>query len=182
MTDPFALFLNGSYGVGKSATLDHLGDLLAMQGRPFSLMDVDWFHRSWPPAEHDPDNVLVEAQNMSAVWDNFRAAGPRQLVVAGVITSAADRERYARAFGMPVRSVRLVASASVGEARLRRRHRTEQDAALRWHLDRHATLAAGLECADLDELVIDTDDRTPAEVARAVLTHVDARDRLPRNR
>lgn len=40
------IFLNGSYGVGKSATLDRVGDLLAESNRPFSLMDVDWFHRS----------------------------------------------------------------------------------------------------------------------------------------
>lgn len=36
-----ALLLNGTYGVGKSAVLDHVGDLLAEAGRPFSLMDVD---------------------------------------------------------------------------------------------------------------------------------------------
>jgi len=62
----YAIFLNGGYGVGKSATLEHVGDLLASAGRPFSLMDVDWFHRSWPPA--DPDNALIEAHNIAAVW------------------------------------------------------------------------------------------------------------------
>jgi hypothetical protein len=31
-------------------------------------MDVDWFHRAWPPAEDDPENVLTEADNMAAVW------------------------------------------------------------------------------------------------------------------
>jgi len=38
---PSALLLNGTYGVGKSAVLEHLGDLLAEAGRKFSLMDVD---------------------------------------------------------------------------------------------------------------------------------------------
>ena len=56
------IFLNGSYGVGKSSTLDHLGDLLAEHGQAFSLMDVDWFHRSWPTAKDDPDNVMAEAE------------------------------------------------------------------------------------------------------------------------
>ena len=59
---PPALLLNGAYGVGKSAVLEHLGDLLAEAGRPFSLIDVDWFHRSWPPASWDPENVVVEAR------------------------------------------------------------------------------------------------------------------------
>ena len=31
-------------------------------------MDVDWFHRAWPPAEDDPESVLTEADNMAAVW------------------------------------------------------------------------------------------------------------------
>jgi hypothetical protein len=47
----WAIFINGSYGVGKSSTLEHIGDLLADAGQPFSLMDVDWYHRSWPPAQ-----------------------------------------------------------------------------------------------------------------------------------
>lgn len=34
-----AIFLNGSYGVGKSSTLDHIADLLADAGQPFSLME-----------------------------------------------------------------------------------------------------------------------------------------------
>lgn len=50
----YVIFLNGSYGVGKSSAIDHVGDLLAEYGKAFSLMDVDWFHRSWPPADDDP--------------------------------------------------------------------------------------------------------------------------------
>lgn len=49
MQSEYAIFLNGGFGVGKSSTLEHVGDLLAEARRPFSLMDVDWFHRSWPP-------------------------------------------------------------------------------------------------------------------------------------
>ncbi|MGO1339231.1 MAG: hypothetical protein ACTML1_06545, partial [Cellulosimicrobium funkei] len=66
----FGIFLNGSYGVGKSSTLDHLADLFAEAELPFSLFDVDWFHRSWPPAPTDPQNVLTEADNIRAVWRN----------------------------------------------------------------------------------------------------------------
>ncbi|MGO2360990.1 MAG: hypothetical protein ACTH6N_07640 [Brachybacterium tyrofermentans] len=50
----FGIFLNGSYGVGKSSTLEHLADLFAEANLPFSLFDVDWFHRSWPPAPRTP--------------------------------------------------------------------------------------------------------------------------------
>jgi hypothetical protein len=172
MVPAFVLFLNGSYGVGKSSTLDHVGDVLAGRGRAFSLMDVDWFHRSWPPAADDPDNVVTEAANLSAVWSNYRRTGPRQPVVAGVLASQHDRQRYERAFGLPVRAVRLVAAADVTAARLRQRYSAEQDAALVWHLQRHTELALRLARADLDELVLDTSSRTARAVAEEVVDHV----------
>jgi chloramphenicol 3-O-phosphotransferase len=168
----WVLFLNGSYGVGKSSALEHVGDLLAEERTPFSLMDVDWFHRSWPPAASDPDNVLTEADNMAAVWANYRSAGLRQLVVSGIIGSAADRHRYESAFGLTVRSVRLTASDAVVQARLRARYGASRVSALGWHLPRHAALAGELARADLDEVAIDTDALRPRDVARRVLQHV----------
>lgn len=174
----FVLFLNGGYGVGKSSALDHIGDLLAETGSPFSLMDIDWFHRSWPSAASDPENVLTEAENMAAVWRNYQRAGPRQLVVAGVITSGSDRDRYADTFGLPVRSARLTASEAVIDARLRRRYSEDQASSLKWHLDRHAHLTHRQAWADLDELVIHTDELNPRAVAAAVLVHFGLLDKL----
>ncbi|RII90976.1 AAA family ATPase [Clavibacter californiensis] len=171
---PPALLLNGTYGVGKSAVLDHIGDLLAEAGRPFSLMDVDWFHRSWPPASWDPENVVIEARAMAATWALFQEAGPRQLVVSGVVAERADLDRYRDALGIDVRCVLLTASPAVVEARLRSRYDDDRRAARHWHLARHADLAARLREADLHLAVIATDDRTPRQVARAAL---DARTR-----
>jgi hypothetical protein len=167
----YVIFLNGGYGVGKSSTLDHMGDLLAETGTAFSLFDVDWFHRSWPTAARDPDNVLIEAENMAFVWNNYCSAGPRQPVVAGVIASSGDLKRYATTFALPVRSVRLTASARVTEARLRRRYTEHQSSSLRWHLDRHAELTEKQAKADLDEFVIATDERSPRSVAEETLSH-----------
>lgn len=169
---PTALFLNGSYGVGKTSVLDHVGNLLAAADRPFSLMDVDWFHRSWPVAADDPTNTAVEAQNIAAVWANYRRTGPRQLVMSGVIADPRDMRRYADATGMRIRSVRLVASPQTLEARLRLRYDGSRSAELRWHLDRCVELQERQARADLDELVVPTDDLTAAEVARRVVDHV----------
>lgn len=167
----YVIVLNGGYGVGKSSALDHVGDLLAEVGRPFSLMDVDWFHRSWPSAADDPENVLTEAQNMSAVWVNYQRAGPRQLVLSGVVASRHDRERYERVFALPGRSVRLEASAAVTEAHLRRRYTEHQSRSLDWHLERHEDLARQLAASDLDELIINTENQVPRAVAKLVLDH-----------
>lgn len=171
MTPTYVIFLNGSYGVGKSSALDHVGDLLAEHGQAFSLMDVDWFHRSWPTGEDDPENVHTEAANLAAVWQNYRGTGPRQPVVAGVIASEPDRQRYQRVFALPVRSVRLIAGTAVTEARLRRRYDEHQHRALDWHLRRHADLSEQLAREDRDELTIDTDSCSPRSVAEATLEH-----------
>ncbi|MBT2522007.1 chloramphenicol phosphotransferase CPT family protein [Arthrobacter sp. ISL-28] len=71
----FVIFINGTYGAGKTSTLDHIGDLLSEARKPFSLMDVDWFHRSWPPSENDPTDTETEAANMAAVWRNYKKHG-----------------------------------------------------------------------------------------------------------
>lgn len=167
----FVIFLNGSYGAGKTSTLDHVGDLLAEAGTPFSLMDVDWFHRSWPPGEDDPSNVVTEARNMGVVWRNYKRSGPRQLVVSGVIATQQDQVRYEGVFGMPIRSVRLVAEDSEIEARLRRRYTAEQGTSLNWHLERFRELNSALSNADLDEAIIQTSGCGPRDVATTVLEH-----------
>lgn len=169
LSPEYAIFLNGGYGVGKSSTLEHLGDLLAQAGRPFSLMDVDWFHRSWPPA--DPDNALVEADNITAVWKRYRSVGPRQLVMCGVISTPAARERYEVAVGCQVRMVRLTADAELTRQRLRGRYSASQRSALEWHLERFDEIAARLAAANLDELVIDTSTLEPHQVAHRTLQH-----------
>lgn len=170
-TTEYAIFLNGSYGVGKSSTLDHLGDLLFRTEQPFSLLDVDWFHRSWPVADFDLGNKIIEAENMAFAWRNYRRVGPRQLVVSGVISNEKIHDRYRDALGLEVRPVRLVASPETTERRLRGRYSASQDDALNWHLERHLELTRQLADADLDELVIDTDALPPHQVAERVLGH-----------
>jgi hypothetical protein len=167
----WAIFLNGSYGVGKSSTLEHIGDLLVEAGQPFSLMDVDWYHRSWPPAAFDQANQIIEARNMATVWANYKTAGPRQLVISGVVESEEDLNRYSAALKLTVRPVRLTASAAITEARLRGRYTATQAAQLDWHIQRYRELSERLATAGVDEAIIDTDTRQPIEVASAVLSH-----------
>lgn len=167
----WAIFLNGSYGVGKSTVLNHVGDLLARAGQPFSLMDVDWYHRSWPPADPVVGNSLIEAKNMAASWANYRSVGPRQLVISGVITEREGLDRYSAALGLRIRPVRLVASMEITERRLQKRYGPKEEGKLEWHLTRLPRLREQLAGSNLDEAVIDTDDRHPHDVAKDVLTH-----------
>lgn len=162
------IFLNGSYGVGKSSALEHLGDLFAQQGTPFSLFDVDWFHRSWPPSPHDPDNTATEALNMRATWRNYLRAGPRTPIIAGVIRTQDDLARYEGVFQRALTTVHLTASPKTAELRLRRRYDPDRSGALSWHLERHVQLATELRDLAGHELTVSTDELTPAQVASTV--------------
>lgn len=92
--------------------------------------------------------------------------------MSGVIAEPNDVRRYADATGLRIRSVRLVASPQTLEARLRLRYDRSRSEELRWHLDRCVALQERQARADLDELVVPTDDLTAAEVARRVVEHV----------
>ncbi len=122
----------------------------------------------------DGTYVVVEARAMSATWALFQEAGPRQLVVSGVVADRADLHRYRDALGIDVRCVLLTASPTVVEARLRSRDDDDRRAARDWHLARHADPAARLQASALDGAAIATDDRTPRQVARAALAWLDA--------
>jgi hypothetical protein len=167
----YGIFINGSYGVGKTTVLDHVGNLLAAEARPFSLIDVDWFHRSSPVPAFDPKNQIIEARNIAAVWANYQTAGPRQLVMSGVITEVADILRYSDAVALPLRSVRLTAQPSTIEERLRARYDASRQAELRWHLDRWKQLTERLAEADLDEVAIATDGLSSVSVASLIAGH-----------
>lgn len=161
------IFVDGSFGVGKSTVLDHLGDVFAAAREPFSLFDVDWFHRSWPTAADDERNVGVEARNMAAVWQNYRTAGERTPIIAGVVTGSTDAERYERVFGCALWFVELTASPAVAEQRLRGRYDADRGDALAWHLSRHEQAAADVARFS-HALRVDTDRRTPAETAALI--------------
>ena len=54
---------------------------------------------------------------MAAVWDSYRSAGPRQLVISGVASSQQDLDRYSDAVRIRMRPIRLGASPATIEAR-----------------------------------------------------------------
>jgi anti-sigma factor RsiW len=91
--------------------------------------------------------------------------------MCGVIGTTVDRERYAAAVERRIRMVRLTANADIIRQRLRGRYSASQRSALEWHLERCDEIAARLEAADLDELVIDTSTLGPQEVAERTLRH-----------
>lgn len=166
-----ALLLNGTVGAGKTTTAEHIGGLLAEQGVPHAVVDLDALRRSWPPPEADPFQQRLELADLRDVAANHRRAGARRLVLAGVLEDRTSREQYERALEVPLVVVRLRADVATTQDRLAVRHRDDDDAR-RWHVHRCAVLHAVLQQAGVDDHVLDADGLAPAQVAAAALHSV----------
>lgn len=171
------VLINGSVGTGKTTTAEVLGDEVRQCGIPGAVVDVDWLRRLWPSPAGDPFRTAVALENLQAITSNFRRAGARLIVVATVVETIDELERTRSALAARrMLHVRLTASPDAVLSRLTRRHDGDE-AALRWHAQRHAELADILDQAGFtDDLLIDTTHESVADVAREILDFIDHRD------
>ena len=168
-----AVVINGTTGVGKSATLQAMGALLAEQRLPHALVDFDFLSLAWPAPGDDPFNLRLGLRNLTDVAANYRAAGLERLGIASVVTNRADADAFLRATGSERMLIcRLRAKPSTVEARLRRRHGAQAEWELPWFLERFQVLEDELDAAAIDDVVIDVDDLSPTAVAREALAAV----------
>lgn len=161
-----AVFLNGTVGSGKSTVATALSTLEA--GRDHAVVDLDEIRRLHPVPSADPFHHEIELENLASLASNYRAAGARSFILAGVVEERAEIVRYVDAVGSGgMLLCRLTASPQVLSRRLRARHADDPDA-LRWHLARAGELARVLEARAVDDLVLDSSEVTPTELAEAI--------------
>jgi len=159
------VFLNGTVGAGKSTLADAIG---AAEPSPNAVIDLDELRRLSTSTRSDPFNHELELRNLRGVAANYRDAGARRFVLAGVIEDPAEVERYLDALDSTAMLLcRLIAPPEVLDARLRQRHR-DDPAGLAWHLARVGELGAILDRFDRHDLVLDTSRASPAEHAATI--------------
>jgi adenylylsulfate kinase len=163
---PRALLLNGTVGVGKSSVAESMTALLSTRGIPNASLDMDELRRKWPAPADDPFNSALAVQNLSCLSINFIRAGVERLVLAGVVETPSELERYASAVGVPLMTCRLTATADVVRERLRARHVDNDE--LLWHLARAAELDQILDDASLEDFCIDVSAITVSQAAAEV--------------
>lgn len=161
------LLITGPVGVGKTSVAAEVSALLDRAAVAHAVVDMDSLRWCYPSPPHDPFNVALALKNLADVWVNFRAAGAERLVLADVVEARDDLARYREAVpGATILVVRLRASVGTLIDRVRRR---EMGAGLDWHLRRAAELAARMERDKVEDMVVDTDGRPVAAVAREVV-------------
>ena len=160
-----AIFLNGTVGVGKTTVAEAISRI---EPSRHAVIDLDQLRRLVPGDVDDPFNLRLELKNLASVAQNYRDAGARRFILAGVIERREEVPRYAAALGSAGLFVcRLTAQDDELERRLRSRHPADSDD-LHWHLGRAPVLNTILEADSFEDLRLDTLNLSPESLARTV--------------
>ncbi|MFI9403710.1 ATPase [Nocardia sp. NPDC052316] len=161
-----ALFLGGRSGVGKSRVGLAVHALLSRAKVRHALIEGDNLDLAYPPTwEHG----LAE-QNLAAMWQNYRALGYRRLVytnTACVLPEVMGELSAAMGDTPTLTAVLLTCDDRTARARLAHR---ENGIELARHIERSIAMSRELAAAAPDWVhVVDTTDRTPEDIAAAVV-------------
>lgn len=161
------LVLTGPVGVGKTTVASAASDLLDERGAPHAVIDLDWLRWCHPNPPDDPFHAALGLGNLAAVWRNYRTAGADRLVLVDVVEAREQLEEYRAAIpGAAVTVVRLAAGVPTLHRRLEGR---ETGASLAWHRARAVELAALMDARRVEDVLLDTEGRTPRDIAAEAL-------------
>ncbi|HYN81864.1 MAG TPA: hypothetical protein VES88_10215 [Gemmatimonadaceae bacterium] len=159
------LVITGTVGVGKSAVLDEIHNILRAAEIPHACLDLDALAMSWP--ERGRFNRDVVLGNLEILWANFRRVGAERLVLATVLEEPEDLSACANAIACAKPTVcQLTTAESIRSARLRSR---EIGAGLEWHLQRTVELQRILDARSRPDFIVTNDDRPIREVGLEIL-------------
>lgn len=164
------IILTGPVGVGKTTVAEAMGYALRDAQVPHATIDFDRLTACYPrPADDDRWGTKLGLQNLAALWKNYQASGARRLLIARVIEARSELESFRRAVpGAEILVVRLRATPETLQARVRQRRQGSLD----WHLDRAVELAALMDAQAVENMLVETEDRDPAVIAREILERV----------
>ena len=163
------LVITGPVGVGKSTIAAEAAWLLRQADVPHALIDLDRIEQCWPVPADDPWNERVSHRNLACMWANFRQAGADRLILARVLESRSLLRRVTKAVpGAQITVVRLRAPLAVLHERIRCREASDPA----WFLGAAAHTAAVFERAQVEDHLVDNENRPATVVAEEVLHRV----------
>ena len=162
------VLVTGPVGVGKTTVASALADALVDEGVPTAFVDGDALTEVHPASPGDDMGEGVLLANLAAAWRVYRAAGARCLVLAQVVESDADVQKFADAVpGADVTVIRLDAPLDVVHRRIARRGVGEADP---WHLARADALHALYQQRPVGHVTLDAAEAVPVLVDQALRT------------
>ena len=163
------LVITGPVGVGKSTIANEAAWLLRQADVPHALVDLDRIEQCWPVPADDPGNERVSHRNLACMWANFRQAGVDRLIFARVLETRSLLRRVTEAVpGAQITVVRLRAPLAVLHKRIRSREASDPD----WFLDAATHTTEVFERAQVEDHLVDNENRPATVVAEEVLHRV----------
>ncbi len=169
------LLITGPAGVGKSTLSWEMSAQLAAAQVAHAVVESDELDRAFPRPERadleriQPGAIDVSSINLAAIWATYRALGHTRLIMSGVMMHLDFDKRWILA-AIPdaqITTVRLMAEEPALLARLARR---ETGAGADEQAQRSLQQSRRMASEDNDGLVVvATDGKSPAELARDVL-------------
>ena len=158
------IVISGSMGSGKTTVLAEISDVLAARGVVHAAIDTDFLGMGYLPAEASRDLAF---RNLSAVWNNYAAAGVTRLLLCEALETPAERERLREAVpGAQIVVCRLRARLETMQQRIRLR---EPGMLQEQFVSRVAELEASLDAGCVEDFSVENDGRSVTAVAREVL-------------
>lgn len=159
------LLVTGPIGVGKTVVLHEADALLIEAGVRHATVELEEIARCWPDAIEGSRKAFVY-RNLAALWPSFVAVGATRLLVSDLVEQRSDLRLVSEAIpGAAVTVVRLHASLSALEQRIRRREPASPDgdlAGARWW-------AQHFDEVRVEDHLVETEERPVDEIAREVL-------------
>jgi chloramphenicol 3-O-phosphotransferase len=159
------LLVTGPIGVGKTVVLHEADALLIEAGVRHATVELEEIARCWPDAIEGSRKAFVY-RNLAALWPSFVAVGATRLLVSDLVEQRSDLRLVSEAIpGAAVTVVRLHASLSTLEQRIRRREPASPDgdlAGARWW-------ARHFDEMRVEDHLVETEKRPVDEIAREVL-------------
>ena len=158
------LIISGSMGSGKTTVMGEVSDVLLADGIRHAAMDLD------AVAVHLlPESLLaqVHRRNVTAFYDNSKAAGIDRFVVAVAVEGASVLRDLREAFrDAEITICRLTAAEATMAARLRQREPGIRQGEF---VARSRELECQLSEANLEDFTVSNDGRNVTEVAKELL-------------
>ncbi len=161
------LIVTGPVGVGKSSIADAVFNMLVQKKIASAVIDVDSFRSAYPPPPNDRFNTMLVYKNLASVWPNYDALGIKHLIIPNVIENSEEIEQYKAVIpNASITTIRLMASIPTLHKRLENR---ESGDSLKWHKNRAIELHEQFQKKKLEDIVIDTGNKSIEEIAHNIL-------------
>jgi len=162
------LLVTGPVGVGKTSVAFEMLEVLGERGLAHAFFDVDGLTYFHPKPAGDPFGERFALNALETLFPSLQEQGVDRLILARVLWERDSLSRYERAIpGAEITVVRLTAPLPVIQERIRGR---EIGAGLDWYLARAAELDTHWRANPVEDLLVETDQRSVRSLAEEILS------------